>query len=382
MAARNRNGEGTISGPRKDGRYVGAFYAPTSAGTVKRVYVYGRTYDEARAKLVTEQAKVMAGTPVPGKSWKLGPYLDYWLDHVVRPTRRPATVSLYETCIRLHLKPGLGKHELRRLSVAAVQRFMNAKLRDIEPGESIRLVHVLRQVLSAALSRAVREELVSRNVARLVELPPWEPAEVVPWSADEALSFLAAARSDPLYPAFVFLLLYGMRRGEVLGLRWSDLDGDTIRVRQQVQRIKGELLTGPVKTRAGKRNLPLLGLADEALMIRRGTQFLDCEQFGPAWSDTGLVFTTRAGLPVEPRNLNRSFYRICAANSIRRVKVHALRHTAASLLKALGVPPKDAQVILGHANASTTTQIYTHVDQAAMRDAITKLNRLLGGSDE
>jgi integrase len=94
------------------------------------------------------------------------------------------------------------------------------------------------------------------------------------------------------------------------------------------------------------------------------------------------VFTTKSGLPVEPRNLNRSFERICDDNGIRRVKVHALRHTTASLLKALGVPAKDAQVILGHAHASTTNQIYTHVDQAAMRDAITKLNRLLGGSDD
>jgi integrase len=379
MGARKRNGEGTISGPRKDGRYVGAFYAPTNAGTVKRVYVYGRTYDEARERLIAEQSKTISGIPVPATSWKLGSYLDYWLEHVVKPTRRPATVSLYETCIRLHLKPALGNKELRRLSVAAVQKFLNAKLREIEPGESIRLIHVLRQVLSAALSRAVREELVVRNVARLVELPPWEPKEVVPWTADEAVAFLAASAGDPLFPAFVLLLLYGMRRGEVLGLRWSDIGGDTIYVRQQVQRIKGQLLIGPVKTRAGKRDLPLLGLADDALMIRRGTQFLDAERLGNAWTDSGLVFTTRTGLPVEPRNLNRSFERICDDNGIRRVKVHALRHTTASLLKALGVPPKDAQVILGHAHASTTTQIYTHVDQAAMRDAIAKLNRLLGG---
>ena len=168
----------------------------------------------------------------------------------------------------------------------------------------------------------------------------------------------------------------------VLGLRWSDIHGGTVHVRQQVQRIKGNLVIGPVKTRAGRRDLPLLGLADEALMIRRGVQFLDCERFGAAWADTGLVFTTRTGLPVEPRNLNRSFYRICDDNGIRRVKVHVLRHTQASLLKALGVPPKDAQVILGHAHASTTEQIYTHVDEAAMREAITKLNRLLGGTDE
>jgi integrase len=221
-----------------------------------------------------------------------------------------------------------------------------------------------------------------RSVARLVELPPWEPAEVVPWPAAEALAFLAAAKNDPLYPAFVFLLLYGMRRGEVLGLRWSDIDETTIRVRQQVQRIKRKLVIGPVKTRAGRRDLPLLGLAADALMVRRGTQFLDAERLGSTWTDTGLVFTTRTGLPVEPRNFNRSSTRVCDDNGIRRVKVHVLRHTTASLLKALGIPPKDAQVILGHANASTTNQIYTHVDEAAKREAITRLNRLVGGTDE
>lgn len=378
MGARKRNGEGTISGPRKDGRYVGAFYAPTNTGTTKRVYVYGRTYEEAREKLIAEQAKVMAGIPVPAQSWKLGAYLDYWLENVVKPTRRPATVALYEINIRVHLKPGLGKHQLRRLSVATVQTFLNDK---IKSGQSVRNVQILRQILSAALSRAMREELVARNVARLVDLPAWEPAEVIPWTDTEALSFLAASADEPLYPAFVLLLLYGLRRGEVLALRWSDIDGDTIHVRQQVQRIKGRLYFGPVKTRAGSRDLPLLGLAAQALADRREAQEHDRARLGAAWTDTGLIFTTRTGRPVEPRNLVRSFARICDGNGIRRIRVHALRHTTASLLKKLAVPPKDAQVILGHAHISTTQQIYTHVDEAAKRDAITRLNKLLGGAE-
>jgi hypothetical protein len=159
------NGEGTISGPRKAGRYVGAFYALTTAGIRKRVYVYGRTREEAHERLIEEQAKAGRGIPVPAQSWKLGPYLDYWLENVVKPTRRPATYALYETNIRLHLKPGLGKYTLKRLSVPTVQTFLNGKIRS---GQSVRNVQILRQVLSAALSRVVREELVSRNVARLV----------------------------------------------------------------------------------------------------------------------------------------------------------------------------------------------------------------------
>jgi integrase len=381
MKRRRRvNGDGTISGPRKDGRYVGAFYAPTTAGTRKRVYVYGRTREEARERLLEEQAKVQQGIPVAARSWKLGEYLDYWLENVVKPTKRPATYALYEINVRVHLKPGLGTHQLRRLSVPTVQAFLNGKLRD---GQSVRNVQILRQILSAALTRAVREELVVRNVARLVELPTWEPAEVIPWSSAEALAFLETARPETMYPAFVLLLLYGMRRGEVLGLRWQDIDfnADKLHVRQQVQRIQGELRFGPVKTRAGRRDLPLIGLTTDALRIRQAQQAADRAKLGNAWVNTGLVFTTRTGRPVEPRNLVRSFIRICDSSGLRKIRVHALRHTTASLLKDLGVPARDAQMILGHAHISTTQQIYTHVDEVARRDALGKLNRLLGGSE-
>lgn len=374
------NGEGTISGPRKDGRYVGAFYAPTTAGTRKRVYVYGQTREEAHGKLIAEQAKAARGIPVPAQSWKLGPYLDYWLEHVIKPNRRPATYALYEMTVRLHLAPALGKYPLKRLSVPIVQTFLNGQLRD---GQSVRYVHLMRQVLSAALSRAVREELIARNVARLVELPTWGSVTVEPWSSAEALAFLAAAADDPLYPAFALLLLYGMRRGEVLGLRWQDIDLDRsiLHIRQQVQRVHGQLYIGPLKTRAGARDLPVLGLARVALAARLDHQQADRVSLGSAWTDTGLVFTTRTGRPVEPRNLVRSFARICDDNGLRKIRLHAIRHTTASLLKDLGVPARDAQIILGHAHVTTTQQIYTHVDEGARLDAITKLNKLLGGSE-
>jgi len=141
------------------------------------VYVYGRTRDEAHERLVQEQSRAGRGIPVPAQSWKLGPYLDYWLEHVIKPTRRPATYALYEMTIRLYLMPELGKYQLKRLSVPVVQAFLNRQLR---AGRSIRNVQIMRQVLSAALSRAVREELVARNVARLVELPTWASREGLP----------------------------------------------------------------------------------------------------------------------------------------------------------------------------------------------------------
>ena len=124
------------------------------------------------------------------------------------------------------------------------------------------------------------------------------------------------------------------------------------------------------------------GLAQKALDARRTVQVLDREHLGAAWSDTGLVFTARRGLPIEPRNVDRTFARICKDNGLRRIRLHDLRHTTATLLKALGIPPKDAQVILGHARITTTNQIYTHVDEPATREALSKLNKLLGGGDE
>jgi integrase len=205
--------------------------------------------------------------PVPDESWKLGPYLAYWLEHVVKRNRRPATYALYEMIPGLYLIPGLGTRGLARLSVATVQMFFNQRL---EAGDSVRKVHTMRTVLSAALATAVREELITRNVARNVELPSGQRRTIQPWTADEAKRFLTAAKPDPLCAAFVLLVLCGVRRGEVLGLRWGDIefDGGVFRISQQVQRIRGELLIGPVKTSAGVRTLPLLDLACQALKLQ------------------------------------------------------------------------------------------------------------------
>src|SRR5262249_1903008 len=142
--------------------------------------------------------------------------------------------------VRIYLKPGLGSRKLTSLTVPMVQEFLNRRLQE---GDFIRKVQVMRTVLSAALTRAVREELVMRNVARLVELPQWQRGTIRPWAADEARDFLAAAKPDPLYTAFFLLILYGLRSGEVLGLRWDDIDFD------------GGTIQDPPATAAGPRRV-------------------------------------------------------------------------------------------------------------------------------
>jgi integrase len=373
---RRVNGDGSVYKRQQDGYWVGAFYARTTSGATKRVVVYGKTLNEARDKLGKAQQQARAGIPVPDEAWKLGLYLEYWLENFVKRNRRPATYALYEMTARLYLIPGLGTRRLTSLTVPIVQQFLNQRL---EKGDSVRKVQVMRTVLSAALSRAVREELIVRNVARLAELPEWHRGTIRPWTAAEARGFLSAARPDPLYPAFVLLILYGLRRGEALGLQWDDIDFDagTIHIRRQLQRIRGELLLGPVKTHAGRRGLPLLDLARQALQLQADQQAAYRAVMGSAWPENGLVFTTRTGRPIEPRNLVRSFRRICDQNKLRLIKVHHLRHTVGSLLKDLGVPARDAQTILGHTRISTTLEIYTDSGDPAQRDALSRLHGLL-----
>jgi integrase len=375
--ARRGNGEGTIC-QRKDGRWCAAVYVLLPNGGEKRMFVYGRTREDVHAKLVELQEKRRRNVPVVPRSLKLGGYLDHWLAQVVRPAVRWNTYKKYEQTVRLYLKPGLGRKPLSRVRVADVQAFLN---RQIEAGHSIAKVQIMRTVLGAAFTRAMREELVFTNPAHLATLPTAPASRNRPWSADEARRFLTVARNDPLYPAFVLLLVYGLRRGEVLGLAWEDVDlvDDMMRVGWQLQRIDGQLARVPVKTAAGRRELPLVLIARDALIEQAERQAAARRRAGASWAGNDLIFTTRSGQPVEPRNLVRSFERLIDRAGLRKIRLHDLRHTVATLLKALRVPQRDAMQILGHARISVTLEIYTDSDSDSQRDALTRMSDRLFG---
>jgi integrase len=376
-AKRGSNNEGSIW-QRQDGRWTGAAYVLTTAGTFKRTYVYGQSREEVHTRLVQLQDRSARGVPRPVSGWKVGEYLDYWLAQVAKPLVRPTTYAKYEVMVRLYLKPGLGRNRLDRLSVAAVQSYLNDRL---TAGDSPAKVQAIRMVLGAALTRAMREELIHRNVARLATLPPAPPARIEPWSAGEARAFLAASQHHALHSAFVLLVLYGLRRGEVLGLSWTDVDfgQGVIHVRQQLIRAGHQLQLGPVKTAAGRRKLPLLGVARAALLTEQAVARSKAPRSsGNSWTRHDLVFTTRTGNAIEPRNLARSFDRLTRQAGLRTIRLHDLRHTTATLLKQLGVPPRDAMEILGHSRIAVTLEIYTAADDTSKREAITKLNGLLG----
>ncbi|MGW1136952.1 site-specific integrase [Streptomyces zhihengii] len=371
---RNPNGAGTIT-KRKDGRYQAAVYVLQPDGTRARKFAYGKTWAECDTKRRELLDKVDQGVPVPTRSAKLAEWLPYWLDNVVRTRRKRTTYAKYETHVRLYLVPMLGPKRLEALSVADVRRF----LVQMEKKTTAATAKESHRVLRTALTAACREELVTRNVATLVEPPSVEAREMSPWSLDETLNFLAAARTDPLYAAFVLAIALGFRRGEVVGLRWEniDLDKREIRVRTQRQRVRGEVYEDDPKGRRRKQTLPLPAICVAPLRWQRLRQAAQRERAGVDWQETGYVFTTRTGQPIEPRNLYRSFTRVADSAGIRVIRLHDARHGCATLLTAAGVAPRVVMEILGHSQIAVTMNVYTHVVQDTQREAVSHMDRLL-----
>ncbi|MFI8365691.1 tyrosine-type recombinase/integrase [Streptomyces sp. NPDC085466] len=371
---RNPNGAGTIT-QRSDGRYQAAVYVLQPDGTRARKFAYGKTWAECDAKRRALLDKVDNGVPVPTRSMKLSEWLPYWLDNIVKPRRKKTTAAKYEVHVRLYLVPMLGSKRLESLGVADVRRF----LVQLEKKTSAATAKESHRVLRTALTAACREELVSRNVATLVEPPTVTARELSPWSLDETLDFLAAARKDPLYAAFVLAIALGFRRGEVVGLRWEnvDLDKREIRVRTQRQRVAGEVYEDDPKGRRRKQTLPLPAICVAPLRWQRLKQAAARERAGEKWTETGYVFTTRTGHPIEPRNLYRSFTRVAKNAGLRVVRLHDARHGTATLLTAAGVPPRVVMEILGHSQIAVTMNVYTHVVQDTQREAVGHVDRLL-----
>ncbi|MFB6841176.1 tyrosine-type recombinase/integrase [Streptomyces sp. NPDC056361] len=371
---RNPNGAGTIT-QRKDGRFQAAVYVLQPDGTRARKFAYGKTWAECDTKRRALLDKVDNGVPVPTRSMKLAEWLPYWLDNIVKPRRKKTTAAKYEVHVRLYLVPLIGSKRLESLSVADVRRF----LVQVEKKTSAATAKESHRVLRTALTAACREELVTRNVATLVEPPTVTARELSPWSLDETLDFLAAARKDPLYAAFVLAIALGFRRGEVVGLRWEnvDLDKREIRVRTQRQRVAGEVYEDDPKGRRRKQTLPLPAICVAPLRWQRLKQAAARERAGEKWTDTGYVFTTRTGQPIEPRNLYRSFTRVAKNADLRVVRLHDARHGTATLLTAAGVPPRVVMEILGHSQIAVTMNVYTHVVQDTQREAVSHMDRLL-----
>ncbi len=365
IGKKKANGEGSVA-RYKDGRWCAThtFHAPD--GRPARRAFYGRTKAEALAKREKAIADYHNGLMVfDTENLTTAEYLDRWLDDSKRDAVRQRTLENYAYVVRVHLKPTLGNTKLKALTPARVQSLYRSKL---DSGLSARTVRLIHTVLHGALKQAVRWELVARNVTEAVAAPKPDKSrkkEIRPLDQNQADALLEEVRGDRLGALYRLAVTAGLRQGELLGLRWQDVDlgRGTLCVRQQLTRTKkhGLTFTEP-KTKKSRRSVKLTQGTVEALRAHRKRQLKEKLMMGHLWQDTGLVFTTTAGTPLDVGNLtNHSFRPLLERAGLPKIRFHDLRHTCATLLLRRNVNPKIVQELLGHASISETMDTYSHV---------------------
>jgi integrase len=356
---RRAHGEGTIV-QRKDGRWHAAYYFEQPDGHQDRKYLYGATQREVVKKLEAFKRELAKGAPLPNDRITVDQFLTQWLEEVVRPKNRPKTFESYAMHVRLYLGPAIGHHRLVKLTPQHVQALMNRQLAD---GLSPRTVNYTRSILRAALNRALKWGLVSRNVATLVDAPPSRRPEVRPLSFDQARSLLKNLEGHRLEALFSVALAVGLRQGEALALHWADVDLDQglIHVRHTLQKIDNQWQFLEPKTERSRRTIPLPAVAAETLRRHKERQDLERLAAGSVWEEWDLVFPSTRGTPLDGSNVTHTLQRILADSGLPRQRFHDLRHFCASLLVAQGVPMRVIMEILGHSQITLTMDTYSHV---------------------
>lgn len=387
-AAVRARGEGSIY-RRRDGRCAGYVWITTLSGERRRKYVNGTTRAEVHARWI-DLHHTAARHRLATRSPRLTDYLQQWLREVVTPFAKPKTTETYTATVARYITPYLGDRRIDALTVADIGRWLHRLATGCQCclqgkdtarpaarqqccalgrccGQRLarRTVLDARAVLRSALNEAMADRLINHNPASTVRLAPARPRRRSAWTVKQARQFLASARddADPHYVGYVLLLCLGLRRGELLGLHWADidLDGKTVQIHRELQRVGGRLLLSETKTLDSDAGLPLPELCLSALhdhLADAGTAVAP------------FVITTRSGGPIDPRNFYRCFQRRVAQAGVPRIPLHGTRHTTASLLVELDVHPRVAMQILRHAKIATTMDIYSHVPTAATRAAI------------
>ena len=367
--SRRGNGEGTIT-RRKDGRWEARYYVPTLNGT-KRKVLYGKTQAEVRDKLTKARSECIDGIMCDDENMTVGEYLDVWLKGTVYGSVRRSTYDRDTNLVNNHIEPVLGGVKLKRLNSAHVQSFYRNRL---DKDLSASTVHKMHDILRRGLAQAVKWHLLPRNVADVVKPPRPVPKEMVALSTDETRRLLEAAGGDRLEALYILAVHTGIRQGEMLALRWQDVDMESavMSVRRTLTRSGGKVVFGEPKTKKSRRSIRLTPQAVEALRSHLERQLEDMEILGDHYQDQGLVFTTNTGGPINPSNLRqRSFAQLLKRAGLPHMRFHDLRHTCATLLLSRGVHPKFVQELLGHATIAITLDTYSHV-MPSMGDATAK----------
>jgi integrase len=369
---RRSRGEASVY-PTKDGRVRGAILLPHPDGTPTiRRYVSGRTRADVVRKLDELRREAEAGFPTGQTT---GDYLARWIV-AVEPDLAAATHREYARHVRDYWST-LAPIPLTQLTPAHVERVMAELRRRPLSNQTIR--HA-RSTLRRALTDAQRHGLVNRNMAALAKPPKLERREMRALSAAEAGRLVTATADEPLGPVFATAVGTGLRLGELLGLAWSDVDLEArkLTVRRSLARARGGGWgLGEPKTKGSRRTVMLPAIAADALRRQKARQAADRLAAGTAWQDRlGLVFTDALGRPLDPPTVSRMF-RLTSDRLGLGVRLHDLRHTAASLMLAAGVPLKVVSEALGHSSIAITADVYSHVTPDLRREAADAMDRAL-----
>ncbi|GCE18578.1 tyrosine-type recombinase/integrase [Dictyobacter kobayashii] len=370
---RRANGEGTIY-QRNDGRWV----ASITLEDGKRKSIYCKTQKEAIQAAREANHQKDQGILLSGADQTLNDFLTTWLHDTAKNNVRERTYGRYREIITLHILPILGKVRLQKLKPQQLQMLYNQKLADGYAPQTVRHIH---RVLHKALNDAMRWQLVVRNVCDAVRPPRVPKKEMRTLSGEQAQQFLEAAKGDPLEALYVLALTTGMRQGELLGLKWEDIDLaiGLLQVKRTITRLVGKGFTvSEPKTTKSRRRIHLTRLAIEALKQHRIHQREAKLAAGATWNEQGWIFCSAIGGPIEVSNMiRRSFRPILVKANLPIIRFHDLRHSAASLLLILGVHAKVVQELLGHSQISVTLDTYSHVLPSLQEEAVNRLDTLL-----
>jgi integrase len=345
---------------RKDGRYMARYTVYTPDGP-KRKVIYGRKYKEVEKKLAEARGDAARGIVYDDENQTVGKYITRWLSDSAKHAVKATSFRAYESRIRNHIVPALGKVKLSRLTPAHLQALYAAKLREGMKPASVRQIHA---ILHKALEQAVRFNLIPTNPASKVDPPKVRQEEITPLSAEQASKLLDVTRNerDRFEALYMLALTTGLRIGELLGLKWSDLDLDARRVRvsRQLQRSQDGLIFTDPKA-ASRRTVDLPASTVEALKRHRKRQVEETLKAGGAYQDNDLVFAGDLGGPIGPEKVTqRAFKPLLKRAGLPEMRFHDLRHTFATLLLARGVHPTYVQRALGHASVKMTLDRYSH----------------------
>ncbi|MDO8750670.1 MAG: site-specific integrase [Dehalococcoidia bacterium] len=327
----------------------------------KFVTVQGKRADADKRlrQLLTDNDK---GLPINTAKITVGDWLSRWLQEDVKPQKRIKTYERYESIVRKHVAPAIGHIQLTALTPSHVRTLLTQLSAD---GMAPAGVDLVRNVVHGALKAAMRLDLLHRNVVDAAPAPKIDRPEIAPPDADAVGKVLALAKSQvhPLFAALHLAAYTGARRGEVLALAWEyvDLHAGTISITRSLDRAKAGLVFEPPKTRNGRRLIDLDQRTIEVLRAHQGRQLLEKMQAEGAYVDQGLVFANALGQPINPMRLTRAFQSLAQQCGLGHVKLHALRHSHATILFAANESLFDVSRRLGHGSIATTADLYGHV---------------------